>query len=312
MQAYQVTRWDELYEVDTNGRPWKDGASKRRGSLDYVRWQVHGRSMGAGYRRLQQVCGTAARFESTFAVWGKLLELAASNSDDLRGWILNEDHEPASVEDLVFFTGFRKSSIQNALKALAHPRVKWIELQDFAGAGACPRNSRESASVAEFRDPFLNETETEDNSEQHNENEKQGNADQRNAPQANDSDSAKKSFQDTSDSDSGLLAGAGGVVGRPITRPAARMRYHAAIERLFGASGPGQGRHPQGSPQWRADETCANAWWEEIIWPAGDPPDECRKRLDAAMRLIGQAASRDKPMAWLTRRVEAIATRGDP
>jgi len=296
-KAFKIARWHELYEVDDKGKQAKPDSNLRQSPLDFVRFQVHGRAMGAGYRRLQSVCKTAARFESTFAVWAKLLELAGCESADRRGRILNEHGQPASVEDIAFFTGFRESSVAFAIKALSHPDVGWIEadeehpknddsatLRDSPGNSGefreCPGKVRNPSRTITKPNPKNNSTELNE-TECESESERNGNP-----------ESDGKDLMASSDSDSGA---------KPINRAVAWLKYSTAVSPLLGSNGPGNGKYPPGSSQHEGDVTSTGNWFKRRIWPEDDADDDaCRKRYHEFMAWLDSARRKEKPLAWLT------------
>lgn len=71
-----------------------------------------------------------------------------------------------------------------------------------------------------------------------------------------------------------------------------------AIEPLFGRNGTG--RETSG-PQYDADQTCADDWWEVRIWPPGTTDDEGLARYRQVLKWIRTASTKPgRPMAWLT------------
>jgi hypothetical protein len=145
MKALRIREWQERYEVNDKGHAARLGApaSKfRQRKLAFVRLKVNGRAKGAGYRRLEAAAGTATALEAAMCLWPKLLEIAADGPPEQRGWILNEEGQPASVRDLQFFTGFRLTTIRTALQVLSHPKVQWIikaESSEIPGHSGNPR-----------------------------------------------------------------------------------------------------------------------------------------------------------------------------
>lgn len=160
--AWKITDWRERYEVTPKGRPAGTDAALRISPLPYVRLFVHGRAQGAGWRRLQQATGTSRRLALAFAVFCKLLELAADQPRDLRGWILTENGEPATAADIAFFTGFLESDITNALDSLCDDTVGWVARADSSHLQETPPNSKELQVLLEPNRTELNETEPEE------------------------------------------------------------------------------------------------------------------------------------------------------
>ncbi|MDD4888413.1 MAG: hypothetical protein PHU85_00655 [Phycisphaerae bacterium] len=159
MPCYRIREWTERYEVDDRGRPAPGARPGRAGPLPFVRLPAFGHVQGAGYRRLARLCGTAARLEACMCVWPKLMELAAHQPRGRRGWILNEKDEPATAEDIAFLTGFRRSTVETALKYLSAQEVRWIEQADFVSDS--PQTSTDLHKPPPSSRKARNETETE-------------------------------------------------------------------------------------------------------------------------------------------------------
>ena len=130
-RAYYILDWLETYEVNKHGKAAKSDEILRVHPLRYVRLKVNGHSQRPGYRRIEQIVKTRARLEGVWAVWCKLLEMAANQVRKYRGWILTDRQKPAMAKDIAFFTGFREKTIQMALDLLSNPEVAWLELRPF-------------------------------------------------------------------------------------------------------------------------------------------------------------------------------------
>jgi hypothetical protein len=61
---------------------------------------------------------------------------------------------------------------------------------------------------------------------------------------------------------------------------------------------------PRGSTQHQSDATSADQLFAYHVWPDGLPPPDARQRFDEATKLADQAKRRDRPMAWLTSRIQ--------
>jgi hypothetical protein len=167
---YEITQWDDRYEVNSNGNIFQPGTDQRRRSkpLAFVRSKVHGRSLGTGMRKLQSLAGPRAM--EVFGIFHRLLEVAADASRDSRGILLNSDcpDDPATAEDLSFILNLSQEQVDNALTTLCE--MGWIsensgkarELRESPGTPGKPGNSGKAR-------PLINETETEPNRIEHNE-----------------------------------------------------------------------------------------------------------------------------------------------
>jgi len=234
-ECWRITQWVERYEVGSDGKALTDLTKPIRATpLPYVRYKVNGHKDGGGYKRLKLVAGTPAKLLSCVAVFSKLLELAADEPRDLRGWILNERDEPATVDDIMLFTGFNKSSINTALQILSDARLAWIELDDFAIDRFVPRVS------ANDRKSLQEEQKQKQKQRLKHKNKKGG-------------ESGGNSGGDLGDiSDS--------VSDQPTAPRRARMKFDLAIQPIMA---------PKGSKQHTSDRTDLdqNIW--PTIWPEG-------------------------------------------
>lgn len=141
----RVVEWRERYEVNKAGRAAKDGDELRAAPLLHIRSAVHGHHQGPGYRRMVELAGSS-RAAQVFGVFQKCLEVAASNTGDFRGWVLDHRNNPATPESLAFSWSFPVEQIEFALSILTHPDVAWLE---WATRCASPQNSVTDADVPE-------------------------------------------------------------------------------------------------------------------------------------------------------------------
>lgn len=288
-RAYRIKEWVERYEVDEKGACARPGKTLRAAPLEYVRWKVNGHIHGPGYRRLIQVAQKPARIEAAIATFAKLLEIAANQDREHRGWILTDRQESATIADLAFYTGFRPKTIELGLDVLCHPDVAWVEVSEFS------RICAEFPGVPGNSAPKRNETEL--NETEHEEKQKQ----KQNETEPT-SDSGENSSPGFSDSGSASSGSASDPSAKPVTRQLARVKFMASLDPLLGrVNGT---RHPSGSAQREADVTVARQWWGELVWPESVDDDVGRTRYSRAVGLIEQAGGKVKPMAWLTRRLQ--------
>lgn len=131
MKCLRITNWVERYEVTDQGRPVTDGRPPRRKPLPWVRWKVNGRTLGSGFREMLRVAGDPENAEAAYATFGKLLELAADNPPELRGWILDHQRQPATPAKIAYFSGFRESTIWRGLAVLTHADIEWVTVSVF-------------------------------------------------------------------------------------------------------------------------------------------------------------------------------------
>jgi len=121
---YKITEWNERYEVSSKGREPKQGEELRAGPLQYIRLKVYGHSQGTGYRRMKHAAGTKAM--EVFGIFCKFLEISGNQKKGKRGDLLNENDEPASIQDLAFILDVSESQVKNALNVLCMENVGWL------------------------------------------------------------------------------------------------------------------------------------------------------------------------------------------
>lgn len=143
-EAWYVTDWDQLYEVDERGHAWQPdcGRPRRSSALRYVRWHVYG---PAGDNQAYQEVAMAIRDKfpagSWAIAWGlyaKLVEIAAARPAELRGFILGRNRAGISPARLEAVTGFTAEQIALGLEVLAGPECGWIHRRAVPAAPAAP------------------------------------------------------------------------------------------------------------------------------------------------------------------------------
>ena len=180
MEAYKVVDWRKHYEVNKNNYTAKDGEDIDKlkvSPLEFVRWRVVGHNLSPGWRHIVSKGWKPGEINelAVLGLFGKLLELAANQKREFRGWILDNNQQPLNakgVADLLMIHEFGR--VQEALNLLCSPDINWMVLETFS------QNSREFpkspgipkkfGSVSEDDLELLyNETETEPNVTKHNE-----------------------------------------------------------------------------------------------------------------------------------------------
>ena len=135
--AYRIVDWTKLYEVSSNGKPAKDKTaldSLRKSPLPYIRFMVHGHSLGPSYRKMiKKAFALGSMMEmACFGFFAKLLELAADQEAKFRGWILDEKQRPINPEQIAELLDIREEGqARKILEILCHPEVGWVELAQF-------------------------------------------------------------------------------------------------------------------------------------------------------------------------------------
>lgn len=128
--VYFIRDWHTRYEVNAKGGGADDGDKLRLKPLEFVRWQVRGRDIGIGLRRVNKIAGEEFA-PSVFGVFAKLVEIAAQEKRGRRGYVLTSDGEPMTVADISEACGWSEVVISKALAVLTHDRVQWVQLVDF-------------------------------------------------------------------------------------------------------------------------------------------------------------------------------------
>lgn len=178
MKVYCIVDWDSRYEVSEKGTEYRPG-DRKKANLKYVRLAVHGKSEGVGWKRLRRAVGDDNAL-AAFGLFSKLLELAADQEREFRGYLLDEQKCPASAEYMEMLWGIPQDIISQYLPKLVE--IGWIAEKDFRNNsgdfGTIPNDSEnfgkipESSEItpqgentirksSEFTPP--NETETEHN-----------------------------------------------------------------------------------------------------------------------------------------------------
>lgn len=139
MDCYKIAGWSERYEVDSKGRPASADLEQeklRKKPLDFVRLQVYGLRQGPAYRRLMKKGWQlgAGMDLAAFGLFCKLLEIAADQPRQFRGWILDEKQRPVGIDDIAELIGTPDTEIvARLLKLLADPDIAWLEITVFGG-----------------------------------------------------------------------------------------------------------------------------------------------------------------------------------
>jgi len=136
MQAYRIVDWQKRYEVTSKGHKAKENTTMgemRSGILQYVRLIVHGHSLSAGYRRMVRkasVLGSMMEM-ACFGLFIKLLEIAADQEREYRGYILDDRQRPINASGIAELLDIHDSKIQEMLEVLMYEEVKWVEIVEF-------------------------------------------------------------------------------------------------------------------------------------------------------------------------------------
>ena len=141
MKALRIVNWVLDYEVTKKGHAATSATAieeLRAGPLEFVRYQAHGPRDSAGVKRLRTAAKTQQRYLEARGVFGELLEFAAHNAPEFRGWIVNSRGEPYTVETFASMAGLPLRATRRAIEVLADPRAGWITWRDFPAVPAVP------------------------------------------------------------------------------------------------------------------------------------------------------------------------------
>lgn len=156
--AYHIVGWPDVYEVNQKGRKYDPASSDklRQKPLRYVRWRVAGRRPGEGYLGLERASrpqtaagwlwshslglSAAGRMMVAYATFGKLVEIAADNGSDRRGWIVDNSGIPMGPRDVAFCTRFPERYVKVGLTVLCDQRIAWLEVAPVPWDVASPGN----------------------------------------------------------------------------------------------------------------------------------------------------------------------------
>jgi len=140
MKAWHITDWEKYYEVNSDGGRWQAGQKKRAKPPEYIRWYV---GSPGGDDRAYHECALAVAekfgpeaWAVAFALFGKLLEIAATQDTEFRGYVLGKNHSPISTKLLGFVTGFTMEQVELGIKILSDATVGWLEQRNLPNLSA--------------------------------------------------------------------------------------------------------------------------------------------------------------------------------
>ena len=146
MKAYKIVDWVVNYEVNTGGRLALKGQKLKINKLKFIRCRVFGHAKSPEFQEIMEIGNKkgVAMGLAAFGLFMKLLELAANQKRDFRGWILDTKQRPVDIEKIAKLLGERDVSIVKiGLDILMDPAVDFVEYAEFGG------NTRDSAGFSE-------------------------------------------------------------------------------------------------------------------------------------------------------------------
>lgn len=137
MHVYRIVDWDKNYEVNNKGRQitsYIPVEERRKGSLKYVRLKVYGLSIDP---ILDEIISRSWQPGSIFhwavlGIYNKLLEIAADQEREFRGWVLDQKQKPVTPQS--FAKRFREPNamlIKKAFEILCHPDINLLEICEY-------------------------------------------------------------------------------------------------------------------------------------------------------------------------------------
>ena len=169
-QAFRIVGWRGRYEVTSKGKPASESTpieDLRVSGFDYIRSKVHGHSHGPGWRGLLRVAWLAGdvRELAAFGLFQKLMELAADQKREFRGWILDADQRPLTASGIADELGiYEKSIVSGLMDLLCSESIGWVGVAEFQENPDFPPASpdaggKEGLLVGENGGRLINETE---------------------------------------------------------------------------------------------------------------------------------------------------------
>ena len=172
MKAYRITDWDKKFEVNKRGQPTTEYIPmdyRRKGELKFIRIPVKGLNIDP---LLDEILSRGWKPGELFhwAVWGvyvKLVEIAADQEREYRGWLLDNNQKP--IDAAYFAKRFREEPnhrlIAEIFDFLSHPAVNLLEIHEIPdfpeNSGSLkniPVNSGSLYKVPENSGTFINTT----------------------------------------------------------------------------------------------------------------------------------------------------------
>ncbi|HUV64214.1 MAG TPA: hypothetical protein VMW24_09960 [Sedimentisphaerales bacterium] len=142
-----IADWDENYEVDKDGRSWKEGKDFFAGALPYTRAPSR-RDWPVRVLQIRELVGDDVH--AIVGVFERLCGVVACEKRPRRegGIIRNSRGDPASVHDIARMLLWSDEKTEWALDILCHVDVEWVVLAQDPQDSADSSESRESSRVS--------------------------------------------------------------------------------------------------------------------------------------------------------------------
>lgn len=158
MKAYRIVDWQGRYEVTLKGREAEADTPLellRKTALKYVRSKVYGHSKGTALEYMIEYGWRPGQLFA-FAVFGifhKLLEIAADQRREFRGWVLDKDQRPLGPAEFArMFKCTEPKLVQEAFDLLCRPEIRWLEVAEFTEkSGRIRENPGESGLLYKYK-----------------------------------------------------------------------------------------------------------------------------------------------------------------
>ena len=129
-KCWRIANWFERYEVNSKGLQAQPGDRLRLRSLSYIRVKLHPMGRGPGVLVLEDLCKhDGILVNECIGVFDRLLQCAGNGNPSIRGRILNQKDQPASLKDLAFWLSYgtaRKARLKKVLDILCHDKLGWL------------------------------------------------------------------------------------------------------------------------------------------------------------------------------------------
>lgn len=137
MQAYRIVDWDKKFEVNRKGQSvtsYLPVEYRRKGALKFIRIPVDGLRIDP---LLDEIIGRAWITGQLFhwavlGVYTKLVEIAADQEREYRGWLLDPNQKP--IDAKYFANRFREPDahlITKVFEILCHSSVNLLEIHEI-------------------------------------------------------------------------------------------------------------------------------------------------------------------------------------
>jgi len=162
MEHYRITHWEEAFEVDQHGRPWKPGHPVRKGPLQFLRVKCR-KGTAQRFNSLMTMYGPAKSY-AAMGVFERLCQLVGcEDGPNRRGGALRYDGQLASLRQIGLMLSATVDQIEPLIDILLDPDVGWLTafdvedqlpvLDEGVGANQCEQTQPDLVRAAEGSRP---------------------------------------------------------------------------------------------------------------------------------------------------------------